>query len=72
MKKYEKLSSSKLEIVESVDMNRILDHGFRILSVQSNSNLVSIDVPRDVKMVKKINEKGPNFYKFKKKYAKGQ
>ena len=72
MKKYEKLSSSKLEIVESVDMNRILDHGFRILSVQSNSNLVSIDVPRDVKMVKKLMKKDQIFYKLKKKYAKGQ
>ena len=72
LKKYEKLSSSKLEIVESVDMNRILDHGFRILSVQSNSNLVSIDVPRDVKMVKKLMKKDQIFYKLKKKYAKGQ
>ena len=53
-------------------MNRILDHGFRILSVQSNSNLVSIDVPRDVNMVKKLMKKDQIFYKLKKKYAKGQ
>ena len=33
---------------------------------------VSIDVPRDVKMVKKLMKKDQIFYKLKKKYAKGQ
>ena len=68
LKIYSKLKSSNLEIVESIDMNRIIDYGYKIVSALSSSNLVSIDVPNDKKMVIKLMKKDKIFHKYKKNY----
>ena len=68
LKTYSKLKLSNLEIIESIDMNRLIDYGYKIVSVLSNSNLVSIDVPNDKKTVIKLMKKNKIFNKYKKNY----
>lgn len=69
LKIYSKLKASNLENIESIDMNRLIDYGYKIVSVNSNSNLVSIDVPKDKKTVTKLLKKDKIFQKYKKKYG---
>ena len=54
LKIYPKLKASKLEKLESVDMNRIIDYDYNLYGVESKSNLVSVDVPNDLKIVNKL------------------
>ncbi len=70
LKKYPKLKASKLEKLESVDMNRIIDYDYNLYGVESKSNLVSVDVPNDLKIVNKLIVKDTFFKKYKNYYAK--
>jgi 3-deoxy-manno-octulosonate cytidylyltransferase (CMP-KDO synthetase) len=51
--KFNQLSPTPLEIVESVDMLRILEHGYRVKMVLSNHDTYSVDTPEDLKTVEK-------------------
>ncbi len=70
LKIYSKLKSSNLENIESIDMNRIIDYGFKLISTLSKSNLVSIDVPKDKRTVVNLMKKDKTFQKYKHQYAK--
>jgi len=52
--KYLSLSPTILEKVESVDMLRIIEHGFPIRMVQSPVDLKSVDTPKDLVDVESI------------------
>ena len=49
--KYNQLSPTPLEIAESVDMNRVLEHGYRVRMVKTNHQTYSVDTPEDLKRV---------------------
>ena len=48
---YSSLKPTYLEEVESVDMNRVLEHGFEIHMVEIDEESYPVDVPEDVKRV---------------------
>jgi len=48
---YINLPPTPLEIIESVDMNRLLEHGRRIKMVKTTFKSCGVDVPADVKFV---------------------
>lgn len=47
------LTPTPLEIIESVDMNRFLEHGIRIKMVETTFKSSGVDVPADVPYVEK-------------------
>jgi len=45
--KFEELEPSHLEIVESIDMNRILEHGYKVKMVWEDFATYCVDTPQD-------------------------
>ena len=57
LKKFISFEQSKLEIIESVDMNRFLENGINIFSVITKFKVDSVDTPQDLaRVVKKMNK----------------
>ena len=52
--KFTKLSPTPMEIIESVDMLRLLENGYNIRMVKIKKNIVGVDTPDDMEKVKKI------------------
>lgn len=48
---FDKLEPTPLEIIESVDMNRFIEHGYKVRMVLSDSETYSVDTPEDLKFV---------------------
>jgi 3-deoxy-manno-octulosonate cytidylyltransferase (CMP-KDO synthetase) len=55
--KYTKLDPTPLEEIESVDMNRFLEHGFKVKLVESNYETLAVDTVEDLKKVEKRMKK---------------
>lgn len=51
---YTKLAATPLEIAESVDMLRVLEHGYKVRMIQTNHQSFSVDTEEDLKKVEKI------------------
>jgi len=51
---YTKLAPTPLEIAESVDMLRVLEHGYKVRMVRTNHKSFSVDTEEDLKKVEKI------------------
>jgi len=51
---YIKLEPTGLEIIESVDMNRFLEHGIKVKMVKTEFNTLAVDNPEDLKKVEEI------------------
>lgn len=49
--KYINLEPTPLEIIESVDMLRILEHGYKVKMVLTDKETLSVDTPDDLKRV---------------------
>ena len=49
--KYNQLSPTPLEIAESVDMNRVLEHGYQVRMIKTKHQTFSVDTPEDLKKV---------------------
>lgn len=56
---YARLPSSRLEIIESIDMLRFLEQGHSITVVESPFETYSVDVPQDVVKVERVMKKDP-------------
>lgn len=52
--KFNELSSTPLEEIESVDMLRVLEHGYRVKMVPVREKTYSVDTPEDLKKVKEL------------------
>jgi len=52
--KFVKMESTPLEKAESIDMLRILEHGYAVKTVYSDSRTYSVDTPQDLKRVEKV------------------
>lgn len=53
---YTKMSPTPLEIAESVDMMRILEHGLKVRMVPTSHNTQAVDTLEDLKKVEKLME----------------
>tara|TARA_A100001037_G_scaffold266344_1_gene258433 strand:- start:37537 stop:38304 length:768 start_codon:yes stop_codon:yes gene_type:complete len=56
---YTQLDPTPLEIAESVDMNRFLEHGHNVKMVQSDYDSHAVDNTEDLKLVTKLMEEDP-------------
>jgi len=54
--KFNEFPQTPLEIAESVDMLRVLEHGCKVKMVASPLNTYTVDTPEDLERVKKIME----------------
>ncbi len=52
--KYLKMKQTKLEVVESIDMNRLLEKNIKIHLIKTNDPIQSVDEKKDVKKVLRI------------------
>lgn len=52
--KYLKMKPTRLEILESIDMNRLLENKINIHLIKTNDRIQSVDVKKDVNKVLKI------------------
>jgi 3-deoxy-manno-octulosonate cytidylyltransferase (CMP-KDO synthetase) len=50
---YTRLAPTPLEIVESVDMMRVLEHGLKIKMVPTMHETIAVDTPNDLRRVEK-------------------
>ena len=53
---YDRLPSTELEDIESIDMLRLLGHGYKIGIVETKHKTYSVDVPADLEKVRKSME----------------
>lgn len=56
---YTRLEPTPLERIESVDMNRLLEHGRRILTVPTAHLTAAVDTPQDLKRVERLMRDDP-------------
>ncbi len=54
--RFNELPPTTLEIVESIDMNRFLEHGHKIKMVLENFDTQCVDTPQDLEKVEKMME----------------
>ena len=59
--KFNRLQPTPLEIAESVDMLRILEHGYKVKMVMTGYETYSVDTPDDLKHVEKLLAKDALF-----------
>ncbi|MGK5090555.1 3-deoxy-manno-octulosonate cytidylyltransferase [Deltaproteobacteria bacterium TL4] len=52
--KYHELKPTPLEIVESVDMMRVLEHGFDVRMIMTNAESYAVDTPEDLRRVESL------------------
>jgi len=68
LKNFISLETTKLEIIESVDMNRFLENGIKIFSVITNFEVDSVDIPSDLLRVVKKMANDKLFKKYNNKF----
>ena len=62
------LKSTNLEKVESVDMNRLIEHRYKIRMVKTNFNTINVDNHNDLKKAKKAMNRDKYFKIYRKKF----
>jgi 3-deoxy-manno-octulosonate cytidylyltransferase (CMP-KDO synthetase) len=62
---FSKLAPTPLEAAESVDMLRMLEHGYTLDLVETQSRFLSVDIPGDVPPVEEALKHDPNFAKYR-------
>jgi 3-deoxy-manno-octulosonate cytidylyltransferase (CMP-KDO synthetase) len=56
---YARLEPTPLEIAESIDMLRILEHGLPVRIVPTNSGTHAVDTPADLQLVERLLPEDP-------------
>lgn len=56
---FTRLAPTPLEIVESVDMMRAIEHGYKIRAVEVNGTMIGVDIPSDIQRVEQILHTDP-------------
>ncbi|TGN18270.1 3-deoxy-manno-octulosonate cytidylyltransferase [Leptospira idonii] len=54
---FAKLEPTPLELIESVDMNRAVEHGYKVRMVLTEGQMIGVDVPGDVARVEEVLKK---------------
>ena len=62
--KFNELTPTTLEQIESVDMMRLLEHGYKVKMVSTNHDVYSVDTPADLKKVEKIMKNDTVYLKY--------
>lgn len=62
--KFNQLEPTPLEKIESVDMLRILEHGYKVKMVMSPYNTCSVDTPEDLRKVEQLMNNDPLLPKY--------
>ncbi len=57
--KFNELESTPLEIIESVDMMRVIEHGYNVKMVFSDAQTLSVDTVEDLARVEKLMPNDP-------------
>jgi len=57
---YARMAPTPLEIAESVDMLRILEHGHKVRMVPTNYQVQSVDTAEDLRLVEALLQKSPS------------
>ncbi len=65
LKKFNKLKESPLEKSESVDMNRVIENGYKILFSSINYEMIGVDCPNDLKEAEKLMKRDPTLDLYK-------
>jgi 3-deoxy-manno-octulosonate cytidylyltransferase (CMP-KDO synthetase) len=64
--KFNELKPTPLEIIESVDMMRVLEHGYKVKMVPTQYNTYSVDTKDDLRHVESLMKKDKFLSKYKK------
>lgn len=64
--KFNKLEPTSLEKIESIDMLRVLEHGYKVKMVYSKYDTYSVDTPEDLKEVENMMRQDPLVQLYKK------
>ncbi len=56
---FSKLDPTPLEIVESVDMMRAVEHGYKVKIVETKGMMIGVDLPSDIERVEKCLKVDP-------------
>ncbi len=64
--KFNELPHTPLEIIESIDMLRVLEHGYKVRIQITDIDTYGVDVPKDKEQVERIMENDPYFLKYSK------
>ena len=57
--KYNSLPPTPLEIAESIDMLRVLEHGYKLKLIDCDVDTHAVDTPQDLALVEKLMEQDP-------------
>lgn len=63
---FNQLEPTELEIVESVDMLRIMEHGYKVKMIKTNHETYSVDTPEDLVLVADLMRNDPLLQKYMK------
>jgi len=61
---FTELEPTPLEKIESVDMNRAVEHGYRVKIIETKGQMIGVDVPTDIKRVEEILKFDPLIEKY--------
>jgi len=61
---FSRLKPTPLELVESVDMMRAVEHGYRVKLVETKHQMIGVDVPSDVQRVEEVLSSDPLINKY--------
>jgi 3-deoxy-manno-octulosonate cytidylyltransferase (CMP-KDO synthetase) len=61
---YTQMTPTPLEIIESVDMNRFLEHGIKIKMIPTAHRIFGVDIPEDLQAVEPLLRKDPLTVKY--------
>jgi 3-deoxy-manno-octulosonate cytidylyltransferase (CMP-KDO synthetase) len=64
---YTTLSPTPLEQVESIDMLRLLEHGYKVRMVETDIDIHAVDTPEDLDLVETLMQNDPLLEKYIKK-----
>ena len=57
---FNRMSETDLERIESIDMNRIIEHGEKVRMVQIDGKVYSVDTELDLKKVENLMRNDPS------------
>ena len=61
---FTRLEPTPLEKIESVDMMRAIEHGYRVKIVETKGRLIGVDMPEDIKRVEEVLLSDPLVQKY--------
>jgi 3-deoxy-manno-octulosonate cytidylyltransferase (CMP-KDO synthetase) len=64
LSKFIQLEPTPLEIIESIDMLRVMEHGYKVKMVPSSFKTYSVDTPEDLRAVEELMKNDPLIAKY--------